>query len=117
MFLLLNLASFLRGWHYLFVPHPAAAVAAPALRTGSLFNKRTLGEALRPNPLELRDHPPEYKSWNLFRRARALKEKIQEDTEIADAAMRRDRARAEQMRAEADLRAARQKLPWWQRWI
>ena len=107
---------FLRGWHYLFVRHPAAIAIAPQLRTGALFEAQMLREALRPNPADLDTHPPAYKSWNLFERARALKDKINADADIADAAMRRDRARAQKMQAEADLREARRKLPWWQRW-
>ena len=113
---LLFMLPFLRGWHYLFVRHPAAIAVAPQLRTGALFETRMLHEALRPNPTDLHSHPPAYKSWNLFERARALKDKINADADIADAAMRRDRARAQKMQAEADLRAARRKLPWWQRW-
>ncbi|MFN0218207.1 MAG: hypothetical protein ACKVP4_05255 [Hyphomicrobium sp.] len=113
---LLFVLPFLRGWHYLFVRHPAAIVVAPQLRSGALFEAHMLHEALRPNPADLHSHPPAYQSWNLFERARALKDKINADADIADAAMRRDRARAQKMQAEADLRAARKKLPWWQRW-
>jgi hypothetical protein len=117
VFALAYLPAFVRGRHYLFVRHPAAVVAAPSLRSGALLDKQKLGQALRPNPAELHKHPPAYKSWNLFERARALREKIHADADIADAAMRRDRARAQKIEAEAELRAARKKLPWWQRWV
>lgn len=109
--------AFVRGRHYLFVAHPAGPVVAPSLRSGTLFQKERLGQALRPKPSQLHQHPPAYQSRNLLEKAQALKDKITADADIADAAMRRDRARAQQMEAEAELRAARRKLPWWKRWM
>jgi len=41
--------------------------------------------------------------------------KIEADADIAEAAMRRDRARAAQAEAQREWREARKKLPWWQR--
>lgn len=114
--LALNGLHFLRGWHYLFVSHPATIVATPPLREGALFPKQELAQALRSDPAQLFDHPPAYKSRDLMEKAHALRDKIDADAEIAAAAMRRDRARAAQMQAEAELRAARKRLPWWQRW-
>ena len=60
---------------------------------------------------------PLHETQNLLRRAHLLREKIETDGDIADAAMRRDRARAMQAEAERDLREARKKLPWWQRFF
>ena len=45
----------------------------------------------------------------------ALHEQVQADAELADALMRRDRARAMQAEAEAELRRMRATLPWWKR--
>lgn len=109
--------AFVRGWHALFVPHPATQVVARPLRRGALFSARNLGQALRPDPHYLHDHPPAYQSRNLLDKARALKERISADADIAEAAMRRDRARAAKLEAEAALREARRKLPWWRRWL
>ncbi|MGD9784058.1 MAG: hypothetical protein AB7E80_17125 [Hyphomicrobiaceae bacterium] len=109
--------AFVRGWHYLFVPHPAGPVVAPALSRGELFEKRKLGAALQPDSRQLQHHPPAYQTRNLLEKAVVLKDKIIADAEIAEAAMRRDLARAQQIEAEAELRAARRRLPWWKRWM
>jgi hypothetical protein len=103
------------GYHYLFVRHPAEEIAAPALRTGELFDQQKLVDALGGDPQDLVDHPPLHRTQNLLHRAQVLREKIEADADIAEAAMRRDRARAAQAEAEDDLRKARKKLPWWQR--
>ena len=103
------------GLHYLFVRHPAEAVAAEALRSGDLFDKEKLVDALNGDSQGFVRPPPLHETQNLLRRAQFLREKIETDGDIADAAMRRDRARAMQAEAERDLRAACQKLPWWQR--
>jgi hypothetical protein len=103
------------GLHYLFVPHPAEAVAAEALRSGDLFDKDMLADALTGAVDEFDQYPPLHETENQLRRAHALRNRIEVDGDIAEAAMRRDRARAAQAEAEKDLREARRKLPWWQR--
>ena len=103
------------GYHYLFVRHPAEAVVASAFRSGDLFDEDKLADALRSDPREFTDHPPAHHTQSLLRRAQLLREKIETHGEIADAAMRRDRAQAAQAEAEKDLREARKKLSWWQR--
>jgi hypothetical protein len=116
LFFLLFYASFIfAGVHYLFVRHPAEAVAAEALRSGDLFDKEKLVDALSGDPQDFGEPPPLHQTQNLLRRAQLLREKIETDGDIADAATRRDRARAMQAEAERDLREARKKLPWWQR--
>jgi hypothetical protein len=117
LLLFLFALPFLRGWHYLFVSHPATRVAGPPLRSGALFPKVELAHALRPDPAQLFNHPPAYKSRDMAEKAQALRDKIEADADIAAAAMRRDRARAAKMHADAELREARKKLPWWQRWM
>jgi hypothetical protein len=116
-FLALNGLHVLRGWHHLFVSHPATRVAGPLLREGALFPRDQLAAALRPDPAQLFEHPPAYQSRDLKEKAYALRDKIDADAEITAAAMRRDRARAAKMQADAELRAARKKLPWRQRWM
>ncbi len=103
------------GYHYLFVRHPAEEIAAPALRSGDLFDKEKLADALAVSVEEFDQHPPLHETENQVRRAQALRDRIEVDGDIAEAAMRRDRARAAQVEAEKDLREARKKLPWWQR--
>jgi hypothetical protein len=115
LFSLLYLPRILVGWHYMFTRHAAEPITAPALRSRSLFDSDKLAGALA-DPSDIERPPPAYKSRNLFRRARALNEKIVQDGEIADAAMERDRARAQAMQAKARLRELRKQLPWWRRW-
>lgn len=115
VFLIAYVRFMYAGYHYLVVRHPVEAVAAPALRSGGLLDKKKLVDALRGDPNEFTDHPPLHRTQNLLRRAHLLREKIETDADIAEAAMRRDRARALQAEAEADLREARKKLSWWQR--
>ena len=95
--------------------HPAEAVAAEALRSGDLFDKEKLVDALSGDPQDFGEPPPLHQTQNLLRHAQLLREKIETDGDIAEAATRRDRARAMQAEAERDLREARRKLPWWQR--
>jgi hypothetical protein len=116
-FVLLYGVAAVRGWHYLFVAHPASPVIGPPLRSGALFAKQRLAHALSPNPGELFAPPPAYQSRNMQSKSESLKDKISADARIADAAMRRDRARAEQLRAKAELRELRKSLTWWQRWF
>ena len=55
VFFLLFYSSFIfAGFHYLFVRHPAEAVAAEALRSGELFDKEKLVDALSGDPQDLR---------------------------------------------------------------
>ena len=63
------------GYHYFFARYPAEAVVAPALRSGNLFDKDKLADALRSDPREFTDHPPIHQTQNLLRRARLLRDK------------------------------------------
>lgn len=117
LFVACNLFNAMRGWHYLFVSHPATGIAMPPLREGTLFPKAMLGASLRPDATQLFELPPAYQSQNLAEKARALRDKIDADAEIAAAAMRRDRARAAKIQADEELRALRKMLPWWRRWL
>jgi hypothetical protein len=114
-FLIVYARFIFAGYHYLFVRHPAEEVAAPALQSGQLFDKNKLADSLAGDPHDLSEHPPVHRTWNLLRRARILRDKIEADADIAEAAMRRDRARAAQAEAQREWREARKKLPWWQR--
>ena len=112
------------GYHYLFVRHPAEIVAAPALRSGELFDQQKIAEAFRDNPKEFFKHPPLHQTFNKLRRGRILREKMEIDADMANVMIRRDQARAAQAReraaqaqAELELREIRKKLPWWRRFF
>jgi hypothetical protein len=69
--------------HWLFVKHPAEPVVAPALRRGSAIDVDKLANA------------------------RALKQKLRADAEVAEAIERRERARAALIRAEREVEQAK----------
>jgi hypothetical protein len=116
LFLGLYARSIFAGYHYFFVSHPAQEAIKGGLQSGELFDLQKLAPALREKPQE-----PEKVSLTetLARTAatQALHEQVQADAELADALMRRDRARAMQAEAEAELRRMRAKLPWWKRML
>jgi hypothetical protein len=114
-FLALNTLHAIRGWHHLFVSHPVADIVAPPLRDGELIPKTRFAEALRPDPTQLFDYPHAFQSRNLAAKAEALRAKLEADGSIAEAAMRRDRARAQKIAADEALRAVLKQLPWWRR--
>lgn len=105
------------GYHYFFVRHPIEATAGHELRTGDLFDLEKVGEALKPTPEDLFNPPPLHETLNKTRRAKAFREQTEIDADLAEVMMRRDRLRAQQHRAKADLRAIQRKLPWWRRWL
>jgi hypothetical protein len=98
---------FIHGWNYLFVEHPAEPVVGPALQTQSPINPRELKDALTTGRAELENPLPAYHYRNQTERAEALKEKLQADAEIAEAAIRRERARAALAEAERELAEAK----------
>ena len=102
------------GYHYFFVSHPAQEVITTSLRSGELFDLQKLAPALREKPQD----PDKVSLTETLARTvntQALHEQVQADADLADALMRRDRARAMQAEAEADLRKVRGTLPWWKR--
>ena len=102
------------GYHYFFVSHPAQEVIKTGLRSGELFDLEKLAPALR----EKTQDPDKVSLAETLARTintQALNERVQADAELADALMRRDRARAMQAEAEAELRRMRATLPWWKR--
>lgn len=120
LLLLIYGLRFVVGFHYLFVPHPAGKAVEPALRRGDLISERhgeAFAAALTPDPRDVADPPAAYRSWNFAAKARAYTQRMREDADLARAAHERDVARAAQKDAEVRLRAARSKLPWWQRWF
>jgi hypothetical protein len=103
------LPAFLRGCHYLFVPHAAEPIITPALRRGTSIDTAALADVIEPDMKHFHHPPPAYQSENQAARARALKDKIDADTELAEAALRRERAAAELKHAERRLAEAKRK--------
>ena len=115
LFLLVYARFIYAGYHYFFSRHPIEAAAGHELRTGALFDLQKVGEALKTNPEHLFNPPPLHETLNKLRRGKAFREQTELDADIAEVMMRRDRARAQQHEAEAELRTIKKKLPWWRR--
>lgn len=78
---------------YLLVQHPAEPIVNSALRRGKELDTIALQDALTPTISELALGKPLYHYKNQTKKARALKEKLDEDASLAQAAIRRERAR------------------------
>ena len=102
------------GHHYFFVSHPAQEVIKSGLRSGELFDLKKMGAALRSKPQEA-DNVSLTETIAQTVNTQALHEKVEADAALAEALMRRDRARAAQSEAEAELRQLRGEHSFWQR--
>ena len=102
------------GYHYLCVSHPAQGVISSGLRSRELFDLQKLATVLR-SPSPERSSASLTETLAMTMNTQALHDQVQADAALADALMRRDRARAMQAEAENDLRQVRGKLSWWQR--
>ena len=116
LFLLVYARFIYAGYHYFFSRHPIEAAAGHELRTGSLFDLQKVGEALKTNQEHLFNRPPLHETLNKLRRGKAFREQTELDADLADAMMRRDRARKKQHEEETEIRTIKKKLPWWRRW-
>jgi hypothetical protein len=94
---------------YLFVEHPAEPTVNEAVRRGKRLDTGTLQHALTPSESALDLDKPLYHYENQTKKARALKQKLDQDTEIAQAAIRRERTRAELEECERDVRKSRRR--------
>ena len=91
-------------WGYdLFVPHPAETYVVPALRANAPVDAKGVSQAIAFDPGQLNHPPSAHHSQHMARRADALTERLQADTELAHAIERRERALAAARRAEQEL--------------
>jgi hypothetical protein len=91
-------------WGYdLFVPHPAETYVVPALRADAPVDAKGANHAMAFDPANIEHPPSTYHSQHMAKRADALSERLQADTELAKAIERRERARAAAHRAEQEL--------------
>ena len=84
---------FMKGWDYYFIKHPAESVIEQALSTGEGTDYDALAAALTTNLAEFNDPPSAWHSRNQAEKAAALKEKLDADARLAEAAIARERAR------------------------
>lgn len=102
------------GYHYFFVAHPAQEAISTALNTGELVDVEKFAEAYNKEPALAGEHVSLTETLAQTLNTQALHEKVEADAALAEALMRRDRARAAQKEAEDELRQVRGKLSWWQ---
>jgi hypothetical protein len=91
----INAMSLARGWDYLFVKHPAEPIVNEAVSSGTAIDNHALTAALTLNPAEIHDPMPAWHYEHQAEKARKLAEKLDRDTELARAAIARERARTE----------------------
>jgi hypothetical protein len=96
LFVWLFAKPFLKGFDYLFVPHPAEQVVERALASGEPVDAAALSAALAPDLSQITAPPPVFRSENQAARARALQDKLKADQAVAEEAIRREAARAQQ---------------------
>lgn len=107
IFLIVSLPSFMRGWNYLFIAHPAARILAPATR-GKSVDVEGLANVLVEGAQDLGDEAT-YHYQHQAEKARALAEKLNADFAIAEARAERERRRAELAEAERFLKETRRR--------
>jgi hypothetical protein len=90
-----NVAPLVRGWHYLFVKHPAADIVNSAVRSGTPIHGQSLARALWVSPQDVFQWRPRWYYEHQAEKARKLKDKLDRDADLARAAIARERARAE----------------------
>ena len=100
--------KFLAGWHYLFVRHPTEPIVTPALRSGDAIDHKALAKALRKE-MDDEGFKPVFHYKNLAEKARQMREKLDADAEIAEATIRRERARAALLDAEREVEEAKRR--------
>jgi hypothetical protein len=107
IFFIVSLPSFMRGWNYLFVAHPAARIVAPATR-GKSVDVQGLANVLVEGAQDSGDEAT-YHYQHQAEKARALAEKLNADSAIAEARAERGRRRAELAEAERFLKEMRRR--------
>jgi hypothetical protein len=94
------------GTYWLFVPHPAAAIVLPALHSDQKIDAKGLARTLAQGATDTGSKSTvEYEVQ--AEKARRLKEKLDADAEIAEATIRRERARAALEDAEREVAEAK----------
>lgn len=91
------------------VKHPAEPIVSPALREGRELDTAALHDALMPRQSDLTLSKPLYHYEHQTEKARALTAKLNADAELAQAAMRRERAREALHDAERDFEEAQRR--------
>jgi hypothetical protein len=94
---------FLVGWDWFRREHPAEKIVMPAVRQTRAIDANKLADALTPDIRDLELHSPSYRFRHDAEKARALKDKLDADAALAEAAMRREQKQAELRRKRVEI--------------
>ena len=81
-------------YHYYLTRHPAVPIIEPALRADQPIDYKAAKPFLTPDPAAMNNPPPAYVSKVQQERAEALKDAMLADADVAEAIIKRERARA-----------------------
>jgi hypothetical protein len=94
--------AFIRGCNYLFVRHPVAPTIASALLSGDAIDIKTVAATLAEGASDQGSKPAHHYEHQA-EKAREIAEQLERDAAVAEAALKRERARTELAEAEAHL--------------
>lgn len=103
LFVLVYGQSLLGAYYYLFVRHPAEPIVTPALTSGAAINHNALADELEKAMASAGGKGAIYNEDQALK-AKALRDKLDADAELAAATVRRERARAAAREAEEDFK-------------
>lgn len=107
VFVAVRCPSFLRGWNYVFVAHPAAPIVRPAMR-GTSVDVEGLANVLVEGAHDSGDEAT-YHYEHQAQKARELAERLNAESAVAEARAERERRRAELAEAKRYLEDARRR--------
>jgi hypothetical protein len=108
VYLIYHLKAFARGWNYLFVRHPVEPTVLPALNTGAAINTQSVAQTLASGASD-QGTMPTYHYENQAEKARELANQLERDATLAEAALKREHARAALADAERELELAKRR--------
>jgi hypothetical protein len=108
LFVAINGAAFVRGFHYLFTTHPASGLVFPGLSAGGSIDIGELAHTLSDDAAD-EGAAPAYRYGNQAEKARALTDRLEAENAAMDAKIARAKARIEFEQAERELSAAKRR--------
>ena len=108
VFLAIHTRGLYRAFHYFMTTHPAEPIITPALEEGTRIDTRALSRELTKGLGDPGTHSTAYYETQT-KKAEVLKKKLDADREIAEATVKRERARAAALDAERALEEAKKR--------
>lgn len=110
-----GIAGALDLYHFMFVRHPAHEVVKTALDNNVAIDVAAAAAAFKKDRVVVTDAPSAAETRAKQRRAEELKQQLDADTALAEAMVRRERAKAAYEETQQEVRQAEQAMPPWQR--